>query len=169
MIIQKVSTIAAHVILSAGLAIVTAFAGYLIFVEALERARVEQLDSYITVRAQRDQALFEQAENLNLAAERVFLRRLTGLEDVDIDTNFDRLFPVLDDGTRRSVPALFEGMREPDGDYVFGVGAFSVMATRCRTMPNAIIWPPIKPCVLSVKRIWINSAHYIFSRRTGVS
>jgi hypothetical protein len=124
LIIKNWSVVLTHVMLSAALGLITAYTGYRIFVQALETAEAEQVQAYMDVRAGREQNLFDEALELNLATERVFRRRLEGLQGLDINDEFDRLFPVIADGTRRSVPGLFEGMTLPDGDHVYGVGAF---------------------------------------------
>tara|TARA_R110000744_G_scaffold125730_9_gene231667 strand:+ start:11917 stop:13053 length:1137 start_codon:yes stop_codon:yes gene_type:complete len=90
----------------------------------LEAAQVEHLNAYIRVRAEREQQIFEDARRLTHAAEETFRRRLDVLQNQAVDAEFDRLFPVMADGTRRSAPELFDGMIPADGDYVFGVGAF---------------------------------------------
>ena len=108
-------------ILLAGLA---GFAGDRILDRRLEVAQAEHLNAYIRVRAGREQQIFEDARRLNRAAEQAFRRRLAVLLDVPVEVEFDRLFPVMDDGTRRSAPGLFDGMTLSTGDYVFGVGAF---------------------------------------------
>lgn len=108
-------------ILLAGLA---GFAGDRILDQRLETAQAEHLNVYIRVRAGREQQIFEDARRLNQAAEQAFRRRLAVLQDVPVDAEFDRLFPILDDGTRRSAPGLWDGMTLSAGDYVFGIGAF---------------------------------------------
>jgi hypothetical protein len=124
LIIKNWSVVLTHILLSAALGLITAYTGYRIFVHALETAEAEQVQAYMDVRAGREQTLFDEALELNLAAERVFRRRLEAMEDVDISAEFDRLFPVIADGTRRSIPELFDGMTLSDGDHVYGVGAF---------------------------------------------
>lgn len=106
------------------LAAVTGLAGYRIVDSALETAQAEYLHAYIQVRAEREQRLFEDARRLNRAAGQVFLRRLEARRGQSIDDEFERVFPSFGDGTRRSAPELFDGVVMPDGDYVFGVGAY---------------------------------------------
>jgi hypothetical protein len=108
-------------ILLAGL---VGFAGYRILYRGLETAQAEHLNVYIRVRAEREQQIFEDARALNHAAEQAYRRRLAVLQNVRVDDEFDRLFPLMNDGTRRSAPELFDGMPLSEGDYVFGVGAF---------------------------------------------
>ena len=106
------------------LAAVTGLAGYRIFETALKTAQTENLHAYIQVRAEREQRIFEDARRLNRAAGEEFLHRMDALQGQSVDDEFDRLFPSFGDGTRRSVPELFDGTALPGGDFVFGVGAY---------------------------------------------
>ena len=115
---------ALHVLVTFALASLTAFVGYSILCSALTTARAEMLQSYIRVRAEREQTLFEQAEDYITAAEAAFLRRLDLISDEMVEREFDTVFPAPGDGTRRSAPVLFDGTTAPDGDHVFGIGAF---------------------------------------------
>ena len=116
--------IAVHTVLTAVLASVVAVAGYSILFDVLRTDRAETLQSYIQVRAEREQILFREARALNQAAAGAFRRRLAALDDSTVEAEFDILYPDHGDGTRRSAPALFDGQVMPDGDYVFGIGAF---------------------------------------------
>lgn len=113
-----------HLTLCALLAALTGYTGYRIFVGALETAQAEHLQAYIQVRSEREARIFEDARMLNQSAEQAFQRRLASLQGQSIDAEFDRLFPLYGDGTRRSAPELFDGTSLPGGDSVFGVGAF---------------------------------------------
>jgi len=79
---------------------------------------------HIEERANRQRTVFDDVRAIEFAAERSFTRRLAALDGVDISAEFDRLFPLYGDGTRRSAAALFEGHAEEDGDYTYGMGAF---------------------------------------------
>jgi hypothetical protein len=121
---RPILILAAHFALSVLLAALTGLIGYRVFDGALETAQAEHLQAYIRVRADREQRVFQDARTLNRAAELAFRRRLDALEGQSIEADFDRLFPLHGDGTRRSAPDLFDGTHLAYGDYVFGVGAF---------------------------------------------
>ena len=121
---RPVLIIAAHLVLSVLLAALTGFIGYRVFDDALETAQAEHLHAYIRIRAEREQRVFQDARTLNQSAELAFRRRLEALQGQSIDAEFDQLFPLHGDGTRRSAPELFDGTALSGGDYVFGVGAF---------------------------------------------
>jgi hypothetical protein len=116
--------IALHIVVTAALAGVSAIAAYHILNAALGTARAETLQSYIRVRAEREQFLFDEARVFVEAAEQAFRRRLAHIGEDDVNARFDDLFPPFGDGTRRSAPDLFDGLELPGGDYVFGIGAF---------------------------------------------
>lgn len=124
MTIRNLLVLATHVGLSALLAAVIGFAAYRILLGTHETAQIEQAEAYIRVRAEQEQAFYNEALAFNRAAERAFRRRLSRILDEDVSAQFDVYFPLMPDGTRRSVPGLFDGFLYADGDYVFGIGAF---------------------------------------------
>ncbi|WP_339748085.1 hypothetical protein [uncultured Maricaulis sp.] len=121
---KKLAILIGQVCISILLAGLAGFAGDRILNQRLEIAQAEHLNVYIRVRAGREQQIFEDARRLNHAAAQAYRRRLAVLQDVPVDVEFDRLFPVMADGTRRSAPDLYDGTTLSAGDYVFGVGAF---------------------------------------------
>ncbi|MHA6287633.1 hypothetical protein [Maricaulis sp. CAU 1757] len=122
---RQIFVIGLHVAVTAALATVSALAGYVILFEALKSERVGVLQSYIRVRAEREQILFDEALAFNEAATLAFQRRVAALDDdALVASQFDALYPHFGDGTRRSAPGLYDGMTLPGGDHVYGVGAF---------------------------------------------
>jgi hypothetical protein len=121
---QTLSTLLLHFCVSVILATTVAFGGYAIMCSALETAQEEHSQAYIRVRAEREQRLFDDALVFTRGAEQAFRRRLDELGSVDVSDEFDRFFPLMPDGTRRSVPEIFEGHAFEDGDHVHGVGSF---------------------------------------------
>jgi len=116
--------IAVHVLLSVILAGISGVAAHRVLISSLSTARAEMLQSYIRVRADREQTLFDDTRVLTTAAEAAFLRRHRLIEGEGFLDEFDALFPPFGDGTRRSHPDLFDGLSLPGADYVFGIGAF---------------------------------------------
>ena len=121
---SKLATILLHALLSAILALGVSWAGYVTLLNALQNDQMDQAQAYINVKAANQQDLFNDARQLNDAALQVFRRRYSLLENLDVSAEFDEHFPIQPDGTRRSAPELFEGVTLPDGDHVFGVGAY---------------------------------------------
>ncbi|WP_297737910.1 cache domain-containing protein [uncultured Maricaulis sp.] len=121
---RQLVIIAVHVLISAVFAAISGLAAHKILMNSLSTARAEMLQSYIRVRADREQTLFDEARTLTEAAEAAFLRRLSRIEGEEIVDEFDALFPPFGDGTRRSHPDLFDGRALPGADYVFGIGSY---------------------------------------------
>ena len=121
---RQLVIIAVHVLISLAFGAISGMAAHKILVTSLSNARAEMLQSYIRVRADREQTLFNEARTLTQAAEAAFLRRLSRIEGEDILDEFDTLFPPFGDGTRRSHPDLFDGRALPGADHVFGIGAY---------------------------------------------
>ncbi|MBR9824493.1 MAG: hypothetical protein GYB36_01675 [Alphaproteobacteria bacterium] len=62
--------------------------------------------------------------DLNTAARDAYLSALVQHDGRIENSVFDRAFPLFGDGTRRSAPDLFDGMTTPEGEQVYGIGAF---------------------------------------------
>jgi signal transduction histidine kinase/ActR/RegA family two-component response regulator len=90
----------------------------------LERDHLSRLDDYITQRGLRTQALFNTISTTHEVANHALLARLEGLPDERVAAEFDQLFPINADGTRRSTDALYDGYFDATGDRHSGVGAF---------------------------------------------
>ncbi|MBO6729412.1 MAG: response regulator [Maricaulis sp.] len=90
----------------------------------IERQQTQSLDMYIAERAHRANDMFQEIRQAHLTAQTALDRRLVALSDARVEAEFDRLFPVNDDGTRRSIDALFDGYTDEHGNFHHGVGAF---------------------------------------------
>ncbi|WP_412546585.1 ATP-binding protein [Maricaulis sp. MIT060901] len=90
----------------------------------IERQQTQSLDMYIAERAHRANHMFDEISQAHASALRAVERRLDGLPAERIDEEFDRLFPLQPDGTRRSIDALFDGYTDDHGNYHRGVAAF---------------------------------------------
>lgn len=124
MTIRKLSGLALHVLLSAVLAVLAAMLAHGVVFRSQEAAQLDQAAAYIRIRAEHEDRLFDDASLLVRTASRVFRRRLANQDPSQVDSAFNRLFPVHPDGTRRSAPELWDGLDYRDGDQVYGVGAF---------------------------------------------
>lgn len=78
----------------------------------------------IAEQAETQSRLFDDIRIDHEAADAVLMQRFAALEGMDVDRAFDRLFPLREDGTRRSAPEYFDGYRTEGGAYVEGMGAF---------------------------------------------
>lgn len=78
----------------------------------------------IAEQAETQSRLFDDIRIDHEAADAVLMQRFAALEGMDVDRAFDRLFPLREDGTRRSAPEYFDGYRTTGGAHVEGMGAF---------------------------------------------
>lgn len=74
--------------------------------------------------ALRESQRFDDLARLQQRANGAFIETLGGLDPARVDADFDRLFPLQPDGTRRSIAGLYDGMSMADGSRVHGIGAF---------------------------------------------
>jgi HAMP domain-containing protein len=85
--------------------------------------QTRHLAEYVGERVKTEDRLFSDLVKVHDAAAEALTRRLDMGDDPEIHVQFERLFPERGDGTRRSVPGLFDGARIGNR-YVYGVGAF---------------------------------------------
>ena len=103
------------------LAIVVAFVA---FQKELERREIAYLRDYVAERADQEERHFTDLASLHVTAANALRERMKHMTDADANRLFDQDFPLQADGTRRSRDNAFSGRRDPDGDYLYGVGAF---------------------------------------------
>jgi signal transduction histidine kinase/ActR/RegA family two-component response regulator len=92
-----------------------------VFRHNAQQQRVTDLGLYINERAASERDSFKALDGKHRAVIKALQVRLSSRADPAI---FDRWFPLQADGTRRSIPALFDGYDTPEGDHVYGMGAF---------------------------------------------
>ena len=85
---------------------------------------LQSAERVIAEQAETQTRLFDDFRIDHEAADSVLMQRFAALEGMDVDGAFDRLFPLREDGTRRSAPEYFDGYRTAGGAYVEGMGAF---------------------------------------------
>ena len=90
----------------------------------LEEAQLDQLEDYVYERGRLDAALFNRMATSHGQAMAALETRLGQLDDDWVEVEFDRYFPLREDGTRRSTDEVFEGYLDRDGDWHFGTAAF---------------------------------------------
>ncbi|MDP1737672.1 MAG: ATP-binding protein [Caulobacter sp.] len=104
-----------------GLATAATFA----FVQKASMERqIRNLQLYVKERANTEDRLFSDLVKVHADATEALTRRMGRLTGPALDARFDRLFPPKSDGTRRSAPALFDGVTGEGGGYTYGMGAF---------------------------------------------
>jgi len=97
---------------------------YLLFRARAEQQRVEDLSLYVKQRTKTEQALFEQLRVKHNAATAALVERYDHMDAASAARTFDRYFPLQPDGTRRSAPALSQGLTQAEGDRLYGMTTF---------------------------------------------
>lgn len=115
-------------VIIAATALALAMAGTLLtYLTALadeEAAATRSLGTYATERAMRESQRFDDLARLQQLANTAFGQALASIDPARVDADFDRLFPLAADGTRRSIDALYDGYTLGDGTRLYGIGAF---------------------------------------------
>lgn len=106
------------------LAIVGSTLTYFMALADEETAASRALGRYASERAMRESQRFDDLARLQKLANQSFGQALASIDRDRVAADFDRLFPLAADGTRRSIDALYDGYTLGDGSRVYGVGAF---------------------------------------------
>ena len=106
------------------LAVAATAAVFLVVREGYSKKQLDNLSTYMSERIQRESLIYDDMRELHNQARDSLVARLEGMQEQDPGDEFDFLFPLQADGTRRSRPPLFDGSYLEDGDYVYGMGAF---------------------------------------------
>ncbi len=103
-----------------GVATATAF----VFVrKSAADTQTRHLAEYVGERVKTEDRLFSDLVKVHDAASEALTRRLAMDDDAQTHAEFERLFPEMGDGTRRSIPGLFDGARIGTR-YIYGVGGY---------------------------------------------
>jgi len=92
--------------------------------KASMQRQIRNLQLYVNERTETEDRLFSDLVKVHADANDALARRLEQLQGKDLSAEFDHLFPMKADGTRRSAPELFDGHVHGRTDYMFGMGAF---------------------------------------------
>ncbi len=85
--------------------------------------QMRHLAEYVDERAKTEDRLFSDLTKVHEAASDALTRRLESRSVRDAQLEFETLFPDFGDGTRRTAPRLFDGVRQ-GLHYVYGLGGF---------------------------------------------
>ncbi|MAK83256.1 ATP-binding protein [Phenylobacterium sp.] len=110
------------------LTVLAAAIAALIFQSELAQRQVAFLGDYVRERSLNLDRRFAALTTLQLAAAKELERRALALEPREAERLADQYFPLRPDGTRRSRPEYYDGVRRPDGGFVYGMGAFIAQA-----------------------------------------
>ncbi len=101
------------------------FAGaYQVFHSRFEAQKVSDLEMYARERTRTEQSLFTQLNAKYAGATREMIDRYESMEPEATWRELDRFFPLQADGTRRSIPELYDGISDGAGGRIFGMAAF---------------------------------------------
>ncbi len=100
---------------------------FVVFERELSNRQVGYLTDYVRERSSNVDRRFSNLSTLHKAAEEELGRRMHHLEPERVIPLADKYFPLLADGTRRSLPKYFDGM-STGGGYIYGLGAFIARA-----------------------------------------
>jgi signal transduction histidine kinase/ActR/RegA family two-component response regulator len=96
---------------------------FVVFERELSNRQIGYLTDYVRERSSNVDRRFSNLSTLHKAAEEELTRRIHHLDPERVMPLADKFFPLLPDGTRRSLPKYFDGMSTGSG-YVYGLGAF---------------------------------------------
>jgi len=101
-----------------------ATAATFVFVQQSSMNRqIRNLQLYVKERTEIEDRLFSDLVKVHADATDALKRRMGRTTGPVLDAQFDHLFPLHDDGTRRSAPELFDGHQHGE-DYMYGMAAF---------------------------------------------
>jgi len=90
----------------------------------LRDRQLSNLERVMVERTERVSSLFFEIEEAHQFALSTLRQTVSNLDSSIADREFDALFPLQDDGTRRSTDVLFEGYVDARGEFHSGVAAF---------------------------------------------
>ena len=111
-------------LLSIAVTLIAFGAAFVAFQQELEAREIGYLRDYVTQRANQEERRFTDLAMLHRDAGAAMKVRMAKLSDSETDRLFNQFFPLKADGTRRSRDSAFDGEALPNGDYLYGVGAF---------------------------------------------
>jgi signal transduction histidine kinase/ActR/RegA family two-component response regulator len=90
-----------------------------------EQHRVDELAIYVKERTRTEKESLDSLRGKHAAASEALRRRVSVLRrGWQVDRQFDAWFPKNGDGTRRSRDSLYKGVQTPEGDAIYGIGAY---------------------------------------------
>ena len=106
------------------LTVLAAVIAAMFFQNELAQRQVAFLGDYVRERSLNLDRRFAALTALQVAAAKELERRTLALEPGEPERLADEYFPLRPDGTRRSRPEYFDGIRRSDGGVIYGMGAF---------------------------------------------
>ncbi|AAK24492.1 ATP-binding protein [Caulobacter vibrioides] len=110
-------------ILSIAVTSVATAAAFIFVRESAADTQTRHLAEYVGERVKTEDRLFSDLVKVHDAASESLTRRLDHTANEPMGAEFQRLYPEKGDGTRRSEPKLYDGVRT-GGHYTHGLGAY---------------------------------------------
>ncbi len=111
-------------LMTAGVTTFAVVAAFIVFQQDLEKREVVHLQDYVGERVANEERRFSDLMDVHRAAGDALRARAADLTPATASRLFDEEYPLQPDGTRRSRDRAFDGFVQPDGDRVYGMGAF---------------------------------------------
>ena len=118
----------------------TTFFSYLHLHSTLRTEAIAQLEQHVSERGQREQAVFQLAEDNHTVLKKALEERIRALTPEEVSTRFDRLFVQLPDGTVRSRAEGFDGTKMPGLFVPRGVTVDADLRRRLLASYDVITW-----------------------------
>ena len=104
--------------------LLASLAAFFVFRHDLSRRQLQHFDEFVEQRSQVVTRRFTALSGIQKAAIAQLRMRMDALPPARVAELLDRRLPLQPDGTRRSRPEEFDGVTDPEGDRVAGMGAF---------------------------------------------
>ena len=104
--------------------ITASLSAFAVFQSELARRQINFLSQYVQERTDNIDRRFSNVLTLQRSAVAALVKRETMLKPGEADRLLDRDFPLQADGTRRSRSEDFTGRISPEGQLIYGIGAF---------------------------------------------
>ena len=104
--------------------VAASLAAFAVFQSELARRQIAFLSEYAQERTDNLDRRFTNVLTLQRSAVDTLDRRQAMMKPAATDKLLDSLFPLHDDGTRRSLPSAYSGEVSPGGRLIYGMGAF---------------------------------------------
>ena len=112
---------------------------FLVFQQELTHRQISYLSDYVRERSSNIDRRFTNLTNLHHAAAQELQRRVGHQTPAETARLTERFLPAKGDGTRRSRPEYFDGMKTTSGRWIYGMGAFIGRADEISAQDRAVL------------------------------
>ena len=112
---------------------------FLVFQQELTHRQITYLSDYVRERSSNIDRRFTNLTNLHRAAAQELQRRVTHQTPAETNRLTEAFLPAKGDGTRRSRPEYFDGVKTASGRWIYGMGAFIGRANEASPRDRAVL------------------------------